>query len=116
MKTDQNQQIRQVELTENEIASLMASRFAIDSAHGKADRAVHEANQFIGRHRAKMEAVEKKIRDRLVDCPNAPVSEWEFGEVDPISFKGTVGVPEDDVKPEDDTDFGDKDIEPEDKE
>ena len=115
MKTNQNQQMRQVELTENEIASLMASRFAIDSAHGKAEKAVAEANQFIGQHQAKMAEVEKKIRERLVDCPEATVSEWEFGGIDPISFKGTVGVPEDDVEPEDDTDFGGKDIEPEDK-
>ena len=107
--------IKKVEVTKEEAALLMASRFAIDGSHVRTEMFVTQMNQFIAQHQAKLEEIADAIRERVKDCPATPVSEWEFDGIDPISFKGTVGVPEDDVEPEDDTDFGGKDIEPEDK-
>jgi len=106
---------RRIDVNKEEAALLMASRFAIDGAHVRMELMAAQTNVFIGQHQAKLKEVEDAIRVRMKDCPSAPIAEWDFEGINPVSYEGTVGVPEDDVEPEDDTDFGDKDIEPEDK-
>jgi len=105
----------QVQLTKEEITAMMASRFAIDGAQAQAEKFIADTNQFIGQHQAKLEKMGAQVQERVAGCPKAGVGSWDFTGINPVSYEGTVGVPEDDVEPEDDTDFGDKDIEPEGK-
>ena len=110
-----------VQLTKEEIAEMMASRFAIDGAQARADKFINEINLFISQHKAKLEKIGAQVQERVEGCPETGIDLWDFSGINPVNYEGTVEVleseaeSEDDVDPEDDTNFGDKDIEPEDK-
>lgn len=84
-----------IKLTREELASIMAARYAVDGARAKAERMIEQTNQFIAQHEAQMRQVAARVVKRE-KCP--PLAEWQFDGVNPITFEGDVTVPDKETK------------------
>ncbi len=78
------------ELTETELAKLKAHGETISNLKQQ----LREIQKNIQKHNKQQARIAKGIRDRIEDCPEVPISEWDFSQVDWLAYKGQVIIPE----------------------
>jgi len=78
-----------VELTHREMAEIQAHSSAMQALQIKLQPLLDLFNQ----HSEEQERVAGRIRKRIKDLPDTPLEQWDFSQVDPVTYKGPVEVP-----------------------
>ncbi len=84
----------EIRLTADEAPRIAASVLAIEAAKLRAQTFVQAQNTIIGGHRARLEALAVEVRSRLPELPAVPVEQWDLSRLDPITFEGSITIPE----------------------
>lgn len=78
-----------VELTRQEMLDIQA--------HSNAMQALQVTFQplldLFNKHAEEQERVATRVRKRIKDLPDTPLGQWDFSQVDPVTYEGSITVP-----------------------
>lgn len=80
-----------VKATELELAKLKANSGAIDNLK----RQMGKVQNQIAIYAKRQEELADEIKNRVEDCPDVPLDEWDFSQVDWIAYKGDIVIGDD---------------------
>jgi len=80
-----------IEPKEVELAKLKANSESINNLQQK----MMQVQKQLQAYNKKQEQLIQGIKDRIEDCPDVPMSEWDFSQINWADFEGEIIIPED---------------------
>jgi len=82
--------MKEVEATDTELAKFKANSETIQGIQRK----LVKLQKQLQAYSQQQEQLADTIRERVEDCPDTPLDEWDFSEVDWLTYSGKIKIPE----------------------